>query len=216
MNNTDNYTDTKQRIGALENLDDWKVHSDDVDVRGWNLYAGTGEKIGKVENLIADTEAKKVRYLEVELDDNLSSLRTDAYRNTLTDSYRNYYGTDKDNHILIPIGVVDIDENDNKVVASSNLNNTYFANSPRYQGIRSTQITPAHELTTLKYYADHDDYYRESFEKDNYDIDTFATASTISDNRFYGSDFFSRSNYGRRFKRTPNTMASFNTGGPQL
>jgi uncharacterized protein (TIGR02271 family) len=103
--------------GALRRMkeieDDYKVAEDDPDVRGWDVVGANGEKLGEVEEMIVDTQAMKVRYLDVEVDDNL--LDTD------------------DHHILIPIGSASIDR-ENKNVRVTHLNSRSVANYPAYSG----------------------------------------------------------------------------------
>ncbi len=49
-------------------LSDYEVADHHPDVRGWDVVASDDRKIGDVKDLIADTTAMKVRYLDVELD----------------------------------------------------------------------------------------------------------------------------------------------------
>jgi hypothetical protein len=93
--------------------DDYKVADDDPDVRGWDVVDSTGDKIGEVDELIVDTEAMKVRYLEVEVDDDFSN--------------------EDDYHILLPIGSATLDHS-NKNVMVTTLNSGSLANYPAYRG----------------------------------------------------------------------------------
>ena len=71
-------------IVPLKELDDFKVAKGDPDVRGWDVIAADGTEVGEVEELLVDTAALKVRYLDVELDKDLVNA--------------------KDRHVLVPIG----------------------------------------------------------------------------------------------------------------
>jgi uncharacterized protein (TIGR02271 family) len=53
-----------RRLGELDNFE---VASDDPDVRGWAVKTRDGRGVGEVEELIVDPSARKVRYLEVDL-----------------------------------------------------------------------------------------------------------------------------------------------------
>lgn len=88
--------DAMDRIVPLDELDDFKVADGDPDVRGWNVMGADGRKIGEVDNLLIDTAAMKVRYLDVDLDDELIEASADR-------------------HVLIPIGYARLDEDDNQV-----------------------------------------------------------------------------------------------------
>lgn len=83
------------RIIPLDDMDDFKVADEDPDVRGWDVMTADGSKLGEVDNLLVDSTAKKVRYLDVDLDDGLLD--------------------DDERHILIPIGYARLHENDDQV-----------------------------------------------------------------------------------------------------
>lgn len=92
---------------------DYKVADDDPDVRGWKVLDSTGNNIGEVDELIVDTEAMKVRYLEVDVDNSLASA--------------------SDHHILLPIGSATVDRS-SKSVTVSTVNSGSLANYPAYRG----------------------------------------------------------------------------------
>lgn len=50
------------RYGELK---DFEVSNSDQDIRGWDVYTGDKIKIGKVKELIVDTDAMRVKYFEV-------------------------------------------------------------------------------------------------------------------------------------------------------
>ncbi len=58
-------------VVPLSRLPGYKVADGDPDVRGWEVVAGDGRRIGKVEDLLVDTAAMQVRYLAVALDRDL-------------------------------------------------------------------------------------------------------------------------------------------------
>ena len=207
----DTTTDRAYKVGPLNELDNWKVHEDDCDIRGWNLFTADGQKIGEVETLIADTEEKEVRYVEVELDDSINKYRDLTYRNQINPSYRSHFGKDDDDHILIPIGLISIDKNNKKVIASSNLTTTTFASGPRYRGSRTTAIVPAQELTVARYYSDLDNTYRNTYTDEEYDYETFESSPYNIRRKFYSTDFFNSNRYWQRYNNP--RMAGAQTGG---
>ncbi|HVH11949.1 MAG TPA: PRC-barrel domain-containing protein [Longimicrobium sp.] len=73
------------RVVPLGQLDDFRVAEGDPDVRGWEVLASDGRKIGEVDELLVDTTAMKVRYLDVDVEDGV-------------------IGDGMDRHVLIPIG----------------------------------------------------------------------------------------------------------------
>ena len=203
-------TDRAFKVGPLDELDNWKVHSEDCDIRGWHLYAGTGEKIGTVESLIADTEAKEVRYIEVQLDSTINKYRDLKYRQGISPSYQTHFGKDDDQYVLLPIGLINIDEDDKKTYASSNLTTGIYASSPRYRGYKNARIQPGYELAVAKYYSNLDDNYRDYYNEKDFDFDSFNNSPYVMNRKFYTSDLFSRDRYWSRYN-TPR-MAGAQTG----
>lgn len=100
-----------RRMKEIE--DDYKVAEGDEDVRGWDIMDSTGNKIGEVDELIVDTDAMKVRYLEVDVDSSIVDTN--------------------DHHVLVPIGSATIDRSSKNVMVS-NLNSSSLANYPAYRG----------------------------------------------------------------------------------
>ena len=85
--------------------DDWAVAEGEPDVRGWDVVTADQKKIGEVDDLLADPTAMKVRFITVDLDDEISTGQGDET-------------------IRIPISRVRIQENDRTVVvdfAAANL-----------------------------------------------------------------------------------------------
>jgi sporulation protein YlmC with PRC-barrel domain len=95
------------RVVPLGQLDDFKVADGDPDVRGWEVLASDGRKIGEVDELLVDTSAMKVRYLDVDVDDGV-------------------IGDGLDRHVLIPIGYARLEQERDCVMvdglASADLN----------------------------------------------------------------------------------------------
>jgi photosynthetic reaction center H subunit len=109
------------RIVPLDELSDFKVADDDPDVRGWDVLSADGRRIGEVENLLVDRTAMKVRYLDVEVDDDLVQ-------------------QDRERHVLIPIGYARLDRDDSRIMVDS-LNSSDIGALPAY----------AHEPITRDY-----------------------------------------------------------------
>jgi photosynthetic reaction center H subunit len=100
------------QIVPLDELDDFDVAEGDPDVRGWDVIAADGRKIGEVDDLLVDTTAMKVRYLDVEADDELME-------------------ADDDRHFLIPIGYARLDRDNDHVVVDG-LQASEVASLPPY------------------------------------------------------------------------------------
>lgn len=75
MKNVQDTIDTKN-LTPLSRLDDFQVASGHQDVRGWDVIARDGKKIGDVDDLLVDTTARQVRYVSVDLDRGLMGALT--------------------------------------------------------------------------------------------------------------------------------------------
>ena len=86
----------------LQELDrsDFGIVEGEPDIRGWDVRNTSGQKIGEVEDLIIDAQQQKVRYMVVELDDDDLELEDDK-------------------KVLIPIGLAELDKEDDDVILSS-------------------------------------------------------------------------------------------------
>ncbi|HXY31274.1 MAG TPA: PRC-barrel domain-containing protein [Gemmatimonadaceae bacterium] len=60
--------DEPRHVFALSELKDWKVGRGDPDVRKWPAYSSNGRLVGKVSDLLVDTEAAEVVFLEIALE----------------------------------------------------------------------------------------------------------------------------------------------------
>jgi hypothetical protein len=92
------------QIAPLKELKDYKVASDAPDVRGWKVLGRDGRKIGEVHDLLVDTAAMRVRYLDVGLDrDLLASL-------PLVPGVAQAGSLRQHRHVLVPIGTAGLDD----------------------------------------------------------------------------------------------------------
>jgi sporulation protein YlmC with PRC-barrel domain len=89
-------TDDLDRVVPMDDLDDFRVAGDTPDPRGWEVVASDGRRIGEVDELLVDTSAMKVRYLDVGVDDAMSS--------------------EPDRHVLVPIGYARLDREHDRVI----------------------------------------------------------------------------------------------------
>src|SRR6476619_6245585 len=102
-------------IAPLKDLKDYKVAKDDPDVRGWQVLGRDERTIGKVNDLLVDTAAMSVRYLDVELDPDLlaSAPRVPGTAGPVVD--RGDGRVVAEHHVLIPIGSARLDEEHDRV-----------------------------------------------------------------------------------------------------
>jgi photosynthetic reaction center H subunit len=84
----------------LSSMKDYKVAKNNLDVLGWRVLGADGESLGIVKDLIVDPKALKTRYLSVVAD-------------------RRHFNADKDQYLLVPIGVAALDKRGRKVFVSA-------------------------------------------------------------------------------------------------
>lgn len=115
------HNNTALRLEELSKSD-FEIADHQPDILGWEVLVTDGEDLGEVEDLIFDREARKVRYLVVNLEmDELEDSRL----------------------VLIPIGVVSLDEDEDEVLIPAQLA-PVLTTLPIYKP--GTVISPAEEL----------------------------------------------------------------------
>ena len=102
-------------IAPLKALKDYKVASDDPDVRGWNVFGRDGRGIGEVDDLLVDTVAMRARYLDVELDRDLLAAVPAVPGTPAVEPVLDRDGRAAGRHILIPIGMARLDEDHDRI-----------------------------------------------------------------------------------------------------
>ena len=141
----------------LSELNDYEVADRDPDVRGWKVLSVDQKLIGEVNELIVDLDAMKVRYLDVNVNNEISDAGTN------------------DRHLLIPIGAAELDKRDD-IVKLNDIETVTLLKLPAYQGgsiSRDYERNLRQSLTT--------DYKSEIKDEDFYEH------SLYDDSRFYGS-----------------------------
>jgi hypothetical protein len=122
------------QIAPLKELKDYKVAKEDPDVRGWKVLGRDGRTVGEVHDLLVDTGAMRVRYLDVELDRDLLATAP-AVPGVATPGTAGVVGAyaapgmagagpvldrgdgrhPKGHHVLVPIGSARLDEDHDRV-----------------------------------------------------------------------------------------------------
>ena len=168
-------TTANKNLQYVSELDDYKVHHDDVDIRGYELRDFGGTVIGEVKNLIADVPARQVRYAEVEMNDNILAL------------YRGNTYSVEDRHFLIPVGLININTDDNSITAHG-INAENYANYPRYD--RNTGYSTAYEIDTNDYLSDFHEY-GNTYDRNRYSTEEYRRRTEL-DTDFYGTRYYNR------------------------
>lgn len=116
------------RIVPMREARDFKLSKGAPDVRGWNVFGADGERVGKVHELLVDPAALKIRYLAVDLADDLFLLK-------------------EDRHVLIPLERVELKERGNDVWIDG-ASARDVARLPAYRGgsVESSMEDAVHEV----------------------------------------------------------------------
>lgn len=146
-------SDNNKSLYYLEELSDYKVASDYYDVRGWDVIAADNRNIGKVTNLIVNKKTERVVYLDVEVDESLIEVDYNTYHVSASFGVHGFLNKDGDKHLIVPIGMVNLNKAQKKVFANQIDYNT-FAKARRFN--RGAEIDRDYELIMFRHYI-HDD-----------------------------------------------------------
>ena len=157
----------------LHDLSDYKVADGYSDVRDWEVKDADGRSIGKVEGLLVSKKAERVVYLDVEVDKSVIEAGHEIFSVPASKGVHEFVNEEGENHIIIPIGMADLDE-ENKAVYTSQINHSTFAKTKRF-------ATPA-------------DLNR------NYEMNVFSTytPSFIVDDTNVEDDFYKQKEFGSK------------------
>jgi ribosomal 30S subunit maturation factor RimM len=161
-----------KRLYRLSELNDFKVAKGDEDIRGWEVVSGDNKTIGKVDELIVDPVAMKVRYIDVEVDEEIG-------------------GGNEQGHILIPIGAAALDSKKD-VVYAGNIQTVTMLKYPRTEG----EISREYETSVRDLLGDRTKFNEDEFyEHDLYNENKFYSKrnrlqrlSDLSDRKIMNSD----------------------------
>jgi hypothetical protein len=133
----------------LSDLSDYKVASKDSDVRGWEVEDADHRIIGRVDRLLVNRETERVVYLDIEVDKSLIEDGHEVYSKSSGEGAHEFLNKDGENHLIIPIGLVDLDK-ENKKVLSNEISHGTFAKTKRLN--KGTSVDRNYEVTVFKHY----------------------------------------------------------------
>lgn len=151
------------RLVPLHDLTDFKVANHNLDVRGWEVIGADGKRIGKVDDLIVDSELMKVRYLDVDVDKNLLLPDTDL------------------RHLLLPIGAAHLDDDSDQVFATG-INEASLARFPLYRG---GVVDAEYEYRVMHAITSPNDTYTASTQAPAMPAEDFYHHEQFNEDRFY-------------------------------
>src|SRR5215213_7932242 len=102
------------RIVPIKEARDFRLAKGAPNLHGWTVYGGDNEKVGTVAGMLVDPVAMKIRYLDVDIDEDLFHLRDDR-------------------HVLVPIEAVELRERSEDAWVAG-LDSRGIAGLPAYTG----------------------------------------------------------------------------------
>ncbi|WP_020606003.1 PRC-barrel domain-containing protein [Spirosoma spitsbergense] len=117
----------------LSELDDYKVADHSADIRSWAVKSRDGKTIGRVKDLLVDPVARKVRYIDLKLDDEFLA-NTDTI----------------DINLLVPVGAARLDADDDNVFIDRITTTDELRYYPRSTG---RALTREYERAVVNYHT---------------------------------------------------------------
>ncbi len=139
----------KKHLYYLNELSDFKVDSDDPDVRGWKVKDVDNRVVGKVDNLLVSKEKKRVVYLDVEVDKSIIDANHDPYGNPASADVHEFINKDGENHLILPIGLARLNR-DEKYVYTDRIDHRTFAETKRKA--KGADVDRDYEVVVLESY----------------------------------------------------------------
>lgn len=173
---------TKEKhLVHLSQLKGYKVDSHDHDIRGWKLLDRDKKTIGKVDNLLVNKELGKVVYVDVQVEQDIIDKNHDPYSIEHQSEFKEFINKEGENHIIIPIGLIDINASE-KYVYTDGINYQTFAETKRYRS--GTDISRNYEHHVLGSYNRDRDYNNQ--EELHRTESAYRDETSLDDQRDYG------------------------------
>lgn len=170
-------TNVKKHLYYMSELKDYKINHHDTDITGWTVKDFENRVIGKVDNLLVNKDLGKVVYIDVEVDRAIIDANHDPYSPHRTHNMQEFINKDGENHIIVPIGLIDINTSD-KYVYTDSINYQTFAETKRYKS--GTHISRDYENHVLGSY-NRDDYKHRDTIRDDNELERTRTAYAEAD-----------------------------------
>lgn len=143
-------SDGNRDLYYLHELSDYKVASDYSDVRDWTVQDAENRTIGRVDGLLVSKKFERVVYLDVELDESVIEDSNKTYEAAASEGAHQFLNSDGETHLIIPIGLVSLDESHNAVLADQ-LPYERVAKAKRFR--KGAVIVPQDELNICRHYT---------------------------------------------------------------
>lgn len=190
----------KKHLYYIDELSDYKIADGYPDVRGWELKDFDHRVVGKVDNLLVNQAAERVVYLDIEVDKSIIDANYDPYGRSTHSELREFVNKDGENHIIIPIGLVDLDEN-SKFVYTDMIDHRTFAETKRYR--KGDNINRDYENQVMRSYERRSERHQDNEHTQSFksSIDETRLREIIREEiRKYHHDSDKNNNYGATYQ----------------
>lgn len=119
------------RVVPLSEAKSFRLEKGAPDLRNWNVFGADGERVGVVSQLLVDPTAMKVRYVDVDVHEDLYRLRDDR-------------------HVLVPLELIELKER-SKDAWVERLSAAEVAALPAYSG---GSVSPPMEMAVQRAFGD--------------------------------------------------------------
>jgi sporulation protein YlmC with PRC-barrel domain len=160
----------EKELYYLSELSDYKVASDQPDIRGWKIKDADGRTVGRVEDFVVHKNSERVVYVDVEVDPELIDIGRDPFQGQKQEGVSEYIDRQGDNHVIVPVGMVDIDK-DQKLVRTDAIDHTTFRNTRRYR--KGSDIDRDYEVSVYNNYVPAERRLPESARNELYEREEF-------------------------------------------
>ncbi len=134
----------------LDELSDYKVASDYPDVRGWKVTDAQDRVVGTVDDLLVNKKAERVVYLDVEVDEELIEEGHEPLDRKAGEGVHEFINEDGEDHLIIPIGLAWVDD-DNNTVRCDSLDRNTFKKTKRFS--KGGDIDRDYEVLVIQTYV---------------------------------------------------------------
>ena len=145
----ENTNDNNKDLYYLNELSDYQVASDYPDVRGWKVEDAQGHVIGKVDDLLVSKQKERVVYLDVEMHDDQLKDNSQLLNTPASDGVHGFVNKEGENHLILPIGLVQLREEE-EVVYTSKINQDTFLKAKRFT--KRANLNRDDEMIIYKHY----------------------------------------------------------------
>ena len=173
-------SEKNKNLYYLKDLSDYKVASGYPDVRGWEMIDAEGKTVGKIDGLLSNKNTERVIYLDVDVDEKLIEEGHKTYSEPAAEGTHEILNKKGENHLIVPIGMVRVDEENNKVI-SDRIEYAKFSSAKRFKG--GEEIEPAYEMNLYCHYTGDRSLENQEMPEDFYDRPEFNTVSRRTDKK---------------------------------